>query len=228
MENHMELEEIKALWTQTDRKLEASMRLNTALLAQWNLRTTDTSLKRLSREILFEMIVNVIGIALLGLFAAAHLREPQFLIPAVALDIYAIALVIAGGRQLAEIAAVDYDEPVVTIQKKLEELRLQRIRATLWTLLFAPLMWVPLLIVAVRGIFGVDVYAAGWAWLAANVLFGLAVIPLAIFIAKRYGARLARYTPMRALADTIAGRSLAAALVSLDAIRRFETDTALA
>jgi hypothetical protein len=54
------------------------------------------------------------------------------------------------------------------------------------------------------------------------VLFGLAVIPLAIFIAKRYGARIASTTSLRRLADAIAGNSLTQARESLDAIHRFE------
>jgi len=219
----MELEEIKGLWTESNRNLEASMKLNTLLLAQWNLRKTDTSLSRLRRGITFELIVNAVAVFLLGLFAAQHVHEPRFLVPAVLLDIYAIGLLIAGVRQLAQLSVIDYDEPVVAIQKKLEALRVARIRTTLWILLFAPLMWLPIFIVGLRGIFGVDVYAAASpAWLAGNVLFGLAVIALAIFIARRYGPRLSRATAIRRLADAIAGNSLTEARDSLDAIRRFE------
>jgi hypothetical protein len=220
----MENDELKTLWADRNRELEASMRLNTALLQQWNLRAVDTSLKRMARGLAFELILNLGAIVLLGAFIAAHVREPQFLVPAIALDIYAIALVIAGGRQLAAIGAIDYDEPVVAIQKRLEALRVGRIRSTLATLLFAPLMWVPLLVVGARGLFGIDVYAAGPLWLAANLFFGLAVIPIAIAFASRYGAQIAQHTAMRGLADTIAGRSLAAALASLDSIRRFEQE----
>ncbi|MBV8530288.1 MAG: hypothetical protein JO104_03150 [Candidatus Eremiobacteraeota bacterium] len=220
----MEIQEMKDLWAQSNRKLEASLRLNTVLLQQWNLRKADSSLKRLARGIAFELIVNVVGIVLIGAFIADHLREPQFLVPAVMLDAYGIALSIAAARQLAQLNAVDYDEAVVVIQRKVEQLRVSRIRATLWTLLFAPLMWLPLLIVAFRGLFGIDVYVAGPAWIAANVLFGLALIPLATFAAKRYGPRLNQLAPIRALADAIAGRSLTTALRSLDATRRFEED----
>jgi len=219
----MELDEIKGLWMESNRKLEASMKLNTLLLGQWNLRKAATSLNRLKRGITFELIVNAIPVFLLGLFAADHVREPQYLIPAVVLDVYAIGILIAGARQLAQLSAIDYGEPVVAIQKKLEELRVSRIRTTLGILLFAPLMWLPILIVGLRGIFGVDVYAAATpAWLAGNLLFGLAVIALSIFIAKRYGARLGRATAMRRLADAIAGNSLTEARDTLDTIRRFE------
>jgi RNA polymerase sigma factor (sigma-70 family) len=128
----------------------------------------------------------------------------------------------AAARQLFELRSLDYDEPVVAIQDRLQGLRLARIRATMGTLLFAPLMWVPLLIVATRAFLGIDIYAAASpAWLTANVLFGLAVIPTAVVIARAFGPRLERSTPMRFLADEIAGRSLAAALDDLAAIRRF-------
>ncbi len=218
----MEDREIKRLWAESNRRLEASTRLNAILVRQWSLRTAGTSLNWLAGGIVFELIVNAIGVALIGAFASAHLREPRFLVPAVMLDVYAIALIVAGARQLAEVHRLDFDEPVVAIQMRLERLRLRRIRTTLATLLFAPLMWVPLSIVGLQGLFGIDAYAAGWAWLAANLLFGLAVIPLAVLLARRFGARLAASTPGRAIADAIAGQSLTSALDSIDAIRRFE------
>jgi serine/threonine-protein kinase len=218
----MELEELKDLWNQSNRKLEASSRLNTLLFAQSNLRKADTSLKRLARGIAFALIVNLVGVCLLGWFAGDHLRELRFLIPAAMLDVYAIALVVAEARQLFELCGLDYDEPVVAIQDRLQRLRLARIRATMGMLLFAPLMWVPLLIVATRGFFRIDIYAVvSPAWLVANVLFGLAVIPIAVVIARAFGPRLERATPVRFLADEIAGRSLADALDDLAALRRF-------
>ena len=218
----MELKELKDLWNESNRKLEANSRLDPLLFARWNLRKADTSLKRLARGITLELIVNLVGIFLLGCFAADHVGEPRFLIPAALLDVYAIALVVAEARHLFELRNLNYDESVVAIQGRLQRLRLARIRATMGTLLFAPLMWVPLLIVAMRGLFGIDIYAGpSPAWLAANVLFGLAVIPIAVVVARAFGPRLERATSIRFLADEIAGRSLAAALEDLAAIRRF-------
>jgi hypothetical protein len=223
MENAVDLDEMKTLWQQSNRKLEASSRLNLLLLQQWNLRSVDTMLARLARGVTIELIGNVAGIVLLGLFVSHHFTEPRLVIPAGMLYLYAIALVIANARQLAKIAAVDYDEPVVAIQRKLESLRVARIRTTLWTLLFGPLMWLPICIVLVRAMFGVDIDSvASPAWLAANVLFGLAVIPIAIFLARHYGPRLKDSIAMRRIADAIAGRNLAKALDALDSIKRFE------
>ncbi len=220
----MEIQEVKDLWERSERRLAASLQLNARLLQQANLRTTAGSLRHLSRGLVAELAINFAALVLVGAFAADHAREPRFLIPAVLIGAYAIALLSAGVRQIVAIAGADYDEPVVAIQRRLETLRLLRVRTTLGVLLFAPLMWVPLLIVALRGFWGADAYAAGSAWLAANVLFGVAVIPIAIFVARRYGHRLAPMTTMRRIADAIAGRTLAVALASLDAIQRFERD----
>jgi hypothetical protein len=223
MENAMELDEMKNLWAQSNRKLEASMRLNVVLLQQWNLSRLDTLLGRLKRGLIFELVTSVIAVAALAYFGYQRLREPQFVIPAALLYLYALVYLIAVARQLTQITGVDYDEPVVAIQKKLEELRLARVRTTLWALLFAPLMWLPILIVGMLVLFGVDVYEyANPAWLAGNALFGLAVIPLAISLARRYGRRLEGTTAIRRLADAIAGQTLSEARASLDSIRRFE------
>jgi hypothetical protein len=221
----MELDDLKELWTQSNRKLEASMRLNTLLVQQMNLGKTESYVRRLSWGAWVEVGLNLLAVALLGSFAAGHLREPRFLIPALALAGYALALLIVRVRELAELASIDYAEPVVAIQKRLEGLRIRRIRATVWTLLFAPLMWVPLLVVVLRGLFRVDIYAvAAPSWFLANLLFGLAVIPVGILLARRYGDVFERSSRARSLADAIAGRSLAAALDALDTIRRFEGD----
>jgi hypothetical protein len=223
MENSMELDELKALWSQSNRRLEASLRLNTLMLQQINLQKADSSMRRFSFGLAVETVVNLIALMLVGSFTADHVREPQFFVPAVLIGISAVALVAAGIRAIVHANSIDYDEPVVAIQKQFEQLRLLRVRSTLATLLFAPLMWVPLLIVVARGVFGVDIYAyVSSAWLAANVLFGLAVIPLGILAARRFGNRFGRHSAMRSLADHVAGHSLVAARDSLDTIRRFE------
>lgn len=219
----MELDEMKALWAQTNRQLEAGMRLNLRVLRQTNLRKADTMLARLKRGLTLELVFSVIAVGATAYFGYAHRREPQFLAPAAAIYLYALGYLIAVARQLAQIAEINYDEPVVAIQKKLGELRLMRIRTTLGTLLVAPLMWLPIFIVGMQAIFGVNVYAsANPAWLAANVLFGIAVIALAVFAARRYGPRLKESGTMRRLADAVAGQTLCEARDSLDSVRRFE------
>lgn len=182
----MELEDLKRSWEENDRKLDANIRLNTRLLHESVLDKAETALRRLSRLLALELLLNLGVTIALGSFLAEHAAQARFLLPAAALDLCAIALIIAGIRQLAAIAKVDYSAPVVAIQKRLESLRVERLRAAKWTLLLAPLLWTPLLVVSLEGVLGVDAYAIfGAGWLAANLLFGLLVIALAVGISRR-------------------------------------------
>ena len=217
-------DDIKRLWAQSKRELEASLRLNTLLLQQSNLERAGSSLGRFSRGLWVELAATLAVVALVGSFAADHVRELRFLIPAVIVDLYAIALVVLTAMELALARSVSYEEPVVAAAGKLERLRLMRVRSTLANLLFAPLMWLPIAIVGMRAFFGADLYAAGWEWLAANLIFGLAVIPGAVFAAKFYRKRLASSSALRALADAVAGSSLIEAANAVDTIRRFTDD----
>ena len=221
----MELDDFKNLWNDYDRKLIASMRLNTLFLQQTNLSRVQTSLNALSRGLTFEVVLNVIAILLIGSFAGDRAGEARFFFPAILLGAYAVAVTAAAIYQLVQIRALDYDEPVVAIQQKLEHLKIQRIATTKWTFLSAFLMWVPFLIVALKGLFGVDAYRAlGLVYLTVNAVAGIAVIPLGLWFSKRFGKRISRTVFGRTLVDDLAGRSLATALASLDAIRRFEAE----
>lgn len=219
----MELEDMKAMWEAQDRKLDAILRLNSKLLQKTNLDKADTALKRLFRGLLFEVVLNFGAVVLLGWFISNHLTEIRFLVPAVVLDVCVIALNIALIRQLVAIRDIDYDAPILVIQKKVELLKIQRIDALKWTLLSCPLLWVPLQIVAFQGLFGVDVYAYfGIDYLVANLLFGIAVIPLALWISKRYASRMKRTGLAQRLMGALAGSDLNAAIGFLNALARFE------
>ncbi|HEV2643905.1 MAG TPA: hypothetical protein VGT98_14410, partial [Candidatus Elarobacter sp.] len=169
MDDIMEFEDFKQLWNEYDRKLEASLRLNTLLLQQANLGPVKGSMRTVVRGLVVELIANMIAVLLIGSFAADHAAETRFLIPSVVLGIYAILLVAESIRQMVAIHGIDYDETVVAIAKKLERLRIKRITIVKWTLLTAPLLWVPLLVVGLRGLFGIDAYdALGAGYLTAN------------------------------------------------------------
>ena len=105
------------------------------------------------------------------------------------------------------------------IQKRLESLRVERIRTVMLTLACAPLLWTPLLIVALRWLFGVDAYAAfGALYLIANLLFGLLLMALAVWISKRYEARMNRSPLVRSLMRDLAGKSPASAAAFVNSI----------
>lgn len=221
----MELDDLKLKWAEYDAKLEKSIRLNTRLLRESSLTRVDAALKPLSRWIVIETLLNVPVVLLLGSFLGDHIGEPRFAVPAALLLACAIAILNVGIRQWVGLRTLDYGAPVLVIQKRLAALRVSRIRTTKWVLLLSPLLWAPLLIVGIKGLVGVDPYAFLDAkWLAANVLFGLVVLVVMLWISKRYRDRWKQSPGLQRFLDSIAGRSLASATGHLGEIARFEQE----
>jgi hypothetical protein len=88
---------------------------------------------------------------------------------------------------------------------------------------------VPLFIVAMKGLFDVDVYATfSLSWLAANVLVGLLVIPVGVWACRRYADRVERWPLARRLLRDIGGQNLAGARSFLDSLSQLGDEPARA
>ena len=221
----MELEDLKRRWEAQDGKLETSLRLNTRLLRDSVLARAETALGGLSRLLRIELLVNLGAAFCTGSFLATHLTQTRFLVPGVTLHLCVIALLIAGVRQLVALRTVDLGAPIVAIQRQMETLRIERIRATTYALVASPLLWTPLLIVALEGLFGVDAYTAiGVPYLLANLALGVLVVVLAVWISRRYAERMDRSPLAQRVMRHLAGQSLTSAAAFLSSISEFEHD----
>ena len=221
----MDLDDLKQRWEEADRKLDASLRLSTRLLRESTLSKAARATSRLSWLMLPEILLNLGLVVWLGSFLADHFTQARFAIPALALDLGAIALLIAQGHQWLALRRLDYGAPVVAIQKEIGRLRLQELRVFKWVMITAPLAWTPLLIVAIKGLTGLDAYAIfSGAWLAANVAFGLAVLLLAVWISRRYADRMERSPRIQSLMRSLSGYNLNAAAGFLTSLARFEEE----
>jgi hypothetical protein len=164
---------------------------------------------------------------ILGQFIYEHWAEPRFVLPAVVLDVWAIASLAASIRQLTMALEIDYDKPIALIQKQLESLRVFRIRNTQWAVLTGQVVWwTPFLIVALKGFLNVDAYKVfGTRFLLVNIAPGLTIIPLAIWVSRKFGARMGRSKVMQRLIRELAGYNLNAATGFLARISEFENET---
>src|SRR5262245_13781472 len=221
----MDLDELKKRWADQEHALGENIRLSTRLLRASELGKAETALRRLTRLLWLEVVTNGIAAVWLGSFIAAHVSDTRFLVPAAILDVCTVLLLIAGIRQLVAIRTIDYSAPIVRIQRRLESLRIERIRTTKITLLGGPLLWTPLLIVAARGLFGIDLYATVTsAWLLANIFFGVAVIVVAVWVSRRYAEHLEASSFWGRLMRHLAGKSLNSAVGFVNAVERFENE----
>jgi hypothetical protein len=222
----MDMDVLQAKWAEHDRKLEASIHLNRELLMATNMNRVRTPLRRFAFFVGLEAAVGLALPGILGQFIYAHWTEPRFVLPAVALDVWAIANVAALFREMAMALQINYDKPIATIQTQLESLRVLRVRVTQWALLTGQLVWwVPFTIVALEGFWGVDAYQVfGGMVLAVNVLFGLAIIPMVIWVSRKFGDRMGRSPIIQRLMRELAGYNLNAATRFLATLSEFEDE----
>ena len=223
--DEMEIDEMKAAWRELDRRMDAGVERDQRIWKELKLDRTRSALRRLAGGPVVECAIDALAVLLLGVLLVEHIQAVRFAVPILALHIAAIVKLSATVRQLVLIAGIDYAAPVVEIQRRLAALRALRIRITRWALLLAPLLWTPMVIAAAYVLVGVDLYRGfGLLWVGLNLAFGLAVIALALWIARRHAGWLGRSRLLQRLADDIAGRSLLAAAGHLDQIARFEDE----
>jgi hypothetical protein len=221
----MDFDTLQKNWAEQEQRLQRSLRLSAEALRRTSVLRTRTHLDRLRRWLVLALLQDVLFVLLFGAFVAAHVAEPRFLVPGLALQVLAIAALSSTVRQLVLAQGVDFDTPVAAAQHRLALLRRLRLATTKWVLVLAPLIWTPLLIVALRGLLGADIWQAPLqGWLLANALFGVACVPLLLWLARRLADRLDRSPLLQRLARDLAGVNLTRAQAELDAIVEFERE----
>jgi hypothetical protein len=174
-----------------------------------------------------ELALSICTVAWLGNAAADWVHEPVAFGSAVVLDVFAILLLINLGMQIATLRSIDYAGPVALVQSKLERLRLQRLRAARGIFAFALLAWVPLAIVGLRAVLGIDVSASlDRTWLWVNVAAGMAFVPVAIWICRVLETRAGSNVAWQYVLRTISGSNLTAAFAALRAVDDFRNESA--
>lgn len=221
----MELDDLKQRWEQADRKLDAVLRLNAAVLRQTASGRSRWAVRRFGLGLVVELVVSLAATVLIGRFLWTHGGEVRFLLPGLVLHLGAIGMLMVTVRQLNGISLLDYTAPILEIQKQLETLRVWQTRINLWVLLIAPLLWTPFLIVVFQGLFRVDPYATlPGPWLAGNFLFGLLVIVVGLWFSRRYADRVEKYPRIRRLMRDFAGANLKAARAVVDELADYERE----
>lgn len=138
-ELNMELDELKQKWTEHDRKLDQSIRLNRQLLREIYTRRARFALSRLAAMLALGSIFMLMVIVSLGYFISQAWSSPRFVWPAVALELMAISLLALLIGQVVLSLKMDYDQPVGAIQKGSK--RSERSASATSKGLFSPRCW---------------------------------------------------------------------------------------
>lgn len=219
----MELDEMKSAWQQVSDRLDRLADRYAGLRLEMQKNEVARSLRSTIGWIGADIVGSAVTLGLLGAFVASE-HAWRFIVPALVLYPVSIAILASGVAQCLLLVRLDYGEPVVAIQARLGRLYTLRLRTLQLELLFACLLWVPIVIVFMRGVARVDLYALGPMWLAANAAFGVLVVPVLWLIARSAGPRFRRTAFGRFLLEEVTGRGLAKARRRMAEIARFERD----
>lgn len=217
-----DLDEMKIKWAEHDQKLDESIRLNWQLMNAVNLNGARSALQRMTGFQVLEALVWFAIVVALGSFIHGHIATLRFALPGVALDLFAIGMLAATIRQVVAARQINCGQPIIAIQKQFESLRVLRIRMVQWGLLAGAVVWAPFAIIASKVLFGINIYSEAWLW--ANVLFGLALIPLTLWLSRKFGDRMGRSPFIQQLIKDIAGDNLSAAAAFVTRISEFEDE----
>lgn len=219
----MNPDELQELWAEHDRRLDQNLRLNQRLFRELHLDQARSTLARLEWGLGLEFATDALVVLWLGSRLGEQLSVPRFGIPVLLLFLAWTSFLALSLRQLTLAENLDFAAPIAALQRQVETLRLARLSNTKWRLLSAPVLWTPLLIVVLQSFFGVDAWTKpGGAWLAANLLVGVLLVPVLLWIARRLGERPASRNLVERLLRSVSGRCIARAEERLDAIAAFE------
>jgi hypothetical protein len=223
----MDLDILKEKWAEQDRKIDSCMRLNRRLLMAVTMNRLQSPLRRFSLVAGLGVILGLFTLAILGRFIYTHWAEPRFAIPAVGLHVWVIVFAAASIRQIVMALQIDCNKPIASIQRQIELLRVLRLRVIRWAILTGQLVWwIPFVIVALKGLWGVDAYKVfGVRFLITNVAVGVALIPAAIWMSKKFGDRMEHPPAMQRFMRDLAGYNITAASNFLATLSEFEEET---
>ncbi len=218
----MELDELKQTWTEHARKLDRVLSLNVQGLKAAQVDRTRSALGRFKAFRVRETVVGILLLLLLGSYIADRISIPTLALPAFVVFASVLLPVIANIRQLILLERISYADPVTTIQRKLEEIKLHYLRSFLMPVMMLPL-YMAYVSVMFNLVFGVDVLAHGnrpflWANLVVSLIF---VVP-AVWVLRNLSFKNTDNPVIRALVHGNGGKQMVAALEFLKALQQFE------
>lgn len=221
----MELEDIKRAWQEMDLRQEG---MEVLLRMEFRDRRMDKTRSILRWSLagrVLELAAWIAFTMFAGSFWVTHRDVLHWLVIGLLLHVYGIAGTWSTATQLLFLSRIYlFDAPVVTLQRRLAQLR----RFRVWSTLVLGLPWwclwllVPMA-VAYRWT-GVDWFAAGSGWIWACMAVGVIGMVASVWLARRVVGRPIASPFIQRIIDDMSGCNLARASRQLDELARFNRE----
>ena len=201
-------------------------RVEKAVSQQTDLRNQlhESSLKSIrgktQRSPALEVVVSGLALITTGGFVVGNLNELQRIpitaIPAIIVYALCILTINVSVRQLILSSELDYAKPMVETQLILAKLRKLRVRSTQWIFISAFVLWFVFPILLGQMLISPKfMLAMNPAWIAANIIFGLLMVPVINWIMMK-----SKYS--KSIHDELAGKDVREAEEFVNQIREFQ------
>jgi len=215
-----DLDDLRIAWEELNRKLERQNALTLDQVKQNKLARFFSTFRLLILGQTLQLIVGVVVSIISARFWVNHLGAAHLLWSGLFLQGYGIMFIAFAVRDLILIRQIDYQAPVIAIQKQLAQLRAWHIRAAIWHGLGGSVVWLPVLIIVLH-LLGTDL------WIRKPEAISWLVVSAFVCLAVNYGLVVLSRMPSswgRALAASWVGPSVNRAQAVLDEIEEFERD----
>ena len=204
----MDTDELREIWQGYEERMDKSIKLNVEMLRRMNVGDSRKSLNKFLMAPVVGILIGFIVQVILGGFIYAHWGQPAWVATGGLLWVFALAQVVFGIYQSSVVLHIDYDSSIVGIQRKLGAMKVYRIRYLTITRFAYALLWIPVLLIAVKMAFGVDLLEhLDNTWLVINLSIGVACIVFAVWLSQKYASGKLESPFLKKLVENKIGRA---------------------
>lgn len=221
--NSLDLDALRAGWNHSQRQLDTSLTLDADTLRAALRRRTGAAFRRHRGWLLASLVAAALTFVALLAFIVAHFDDAVYRLLATPLALLALAELIVDWRQWRALAALDLGAPVLRVQTTLDELRGRLLRLATWVLLSSVLLWLPLILVLVKGLTGTDLLDyLHPSVVYVNLLVGVLFVPIALLVMRWVSWRYRQRPGFERFLDDVAGSSFGKARQHFAAQHEFD------
>lgn len=220
----METKELQDLWKKYDAKLEKSWNLNIKLITEMNMQKAKSSMKTFTWWKIGSLLMQFLVAQFLVNYIIDNFQHITLTIPAYMLGVLTYIALIWNMYQLGLILTINYKEPILTIQKKIEKLKIQKLRYNKF-LFYGSYPYVFLMAFIVLHI---DLLLLPIKWMIPNIFLAVTWVPFCYWLIKKYNSRETKSAFWRSLSNDssltpdTASKSINNSLSFLKEIKQFE------
>lgn len=219
----LDLDRLKQRWSEQSRAVDAQLALDVDAVRRRLTAQTATALTRQRSRRLYALLFGGAAFIATLAFMRANITDTAYLLLALP---FALLLLTVGAVDLREwrsLGRVDFARPLTELRAEYDRLRTRRLQIVRAIAQLSVLLWLPLILVLVKGLAGVDLLRRlPFSVTAANVALGVVLVPCIALIVRWFARRRPDSAALRRFADEAAGRDWQRASDHLDRQLDFE------